>query len=142
MVKVEWKGGRVFEAQPPSGNTFLMDAYRESGGQDKGPTPMEAFLAAGAACSAIDVLLILEKKRQKITSYRVEIDGERLTEGSYPNPYVSIVFRHIVEGEDIDETAVQQAVQLSDEKYCTVITTLRSAPKVTSIYEVHSSVAP
>lgn len=136
MVKVEWKGGRVFEAQPPSGNTFLMDAYRESGGEDKGPTPMEAFLAAGAACSAIDVLLILEKKRLKVSSYHVEIDGQRLGEGVYPNPYVSIVFRHVISGEGLDASAVEQAVKLSDEKYCTVIATLRSAPEVRSEFVI------
>src|SRR5271165_1744570 len=90
MVTVAWQGQRVFEATPPSGNRFVMDAYPESGGQDKGPTPIEAFLASTAACSAIDVLLILEKKRQKVTSYRVEVDGERAEEGAYPRPYTSL----------------------------------------------------
>lgn len=136
MITVEWKGKRVFEANPPTGNKFVMDAYPESGGQDLGPTPMEAFVASGAACSAMDVIQILEKKRQKITSYRIEVDGERTEEGVYPRPYVTMTFRHIVEGENIDPVAVEQAVKLSDEKYCSVIATLRAAPTVTSTYEV------
>lgn len=138
VISVEWRGARVFEASPPSGNHFVMDAYPESGGQNLGPTPMEAFVAAGAACSAIDVIQILEKKRQKVTSYRVEVETERSAEGVYPRPYTNLVFRHLVEGENLDERAVELAVRLSDEKYCSVIATLRAAPKVTSIYEIKS----
>ena len=136
MVTVEWKGKRVFEAHPPSGNRFVMDAYPESGGQNLGPTPMEAFIASGAACSAMDVIQILEKKRQRVTSYTIEIDGERTEEDAYPRPYVSIRVRHIVVGVGIDHDAVEQAVRLSDEKYCSVIATLRSAPTVESVYEI------
>lgn len=113
-----------------------MDAYPESGGQNLGPTPMEAFIASGAACSAMDVIQILEKKRQRVKSYTIEIDGERTEEDVYPRPYVSIRVRHIVVGEGIDRDAVEQAVRLSDEKYCSVIATLRSAPTVESIYEI------
>jgi len=102
---------------------------------------MEAFLASGAACSAMDVLQILEKKRQKVASYRIEIEGERSPEGTYPRPYVSLVFRHVVEGDNIDENAVEQAVRLSDEKYCSVIATLRAAPHVSSVFEVRSTAA-
>lgn len=133
---VEWKGGREIEAKPESGNRFVMDAYPESGGQDKGPTPLEAFFASGAACSAMDVLQILEKKRQKVTSYKVVVEGERADETAYPKPYTKLVFRHILEGEDLDAAAVEQAVKLSDEKYCTVIATLRAAPTVESVFEI------
>ena len=133
---VEWKGGRAFEATPPSGNRFVMDAYPESGGRDLGPTPLEAFVAAGAACSAIDVLMILEKKRLQVTRYQVEITGERAPDGAYPRPYLSFHIRHLIEGEGLDERAVAQAVQLSDEKYCSVVATLRAAPTVTSDYRI------
>ena len=136
-VVVEWKGHRIFEATPPTGNKFMMDAYPDAGGQNQGPAPLEAFIAAGAACSAMDVLQILEKKRQKVTSYRVEVDGERSSEGPYPRPYLNLVFRHILEGDGLDTNAVEQAVRLSDEKYCTVIATLRGAPLILSIFEVN-----
>lgn len=136
MTTIDWKGQRVFEANPPSGNRFVMDAYPESGGQNLGPTPMEAFIAGAAACSAMDVIQILEKKRQKVTRYSIEIDGERTQEGVYPRPYTSITVKHIVEGDNIDPAAVAQAVQLSDEKYCSVIATLRATPTVKSIFEI------
>ncbi|HWD38506.1 MAG TPA: OsmC family protein [Fimbriimonas sp.] len=136
MIDVEWKGGRAFEANPPSGNRFTMDAYPESGGHNLGPTPMEAFLASMAACSATDVIGILEKKKLNVSSYRLEVEGERGPEGVYPRPYKRITLRHIVEGAGIDPKAVEQVVRLSDEKYCSVAATLRSAPEIETSFEV------
>lgn len=137
-MEVIWKGKRVFEAASESGATFVMDAYLEAGGQGLGPAPLEAFITSGAACSAMDVLSILEKKRQVITSYRVEVDGVRASEGPYPRPYTSLTFRHIIAGENLDEHAVAQAVELSHDKYCTVIATLRQTPEIDSIFEIES----
>ncbi|MBL8087131.1 MAG: OsmC family protein [Chthonomonas sp.] len=142
MVNVEWKGQMAFEANPPSGNRFVMDAYPEAGGANRGPTPLEALLSSIAACSAMDVISILEKKKQVVTSYRVEVDGERSApEGAYPRPYTSITVRHIVAGDNLDPAAVERAVQLSDEKYCTVVSTLRAAPEVKSVWEIASPVS-
>lgn len=126
----------AFEAQPESGNRFVMDAYPESGGEGKGPTPLETMLCAAAACSAMDVISILSKKRQNVTSYQVEIGGERTVEGVYPRPYTSITVRHILKGENLDADAVARAVQLSDEKYCTVLATLRAQPKIESVFVI------
>ena len=132
LTSVNWKGGMAFEAAPPSGHTILMDAGEEDGGEASGPSPVEALLSAIAGCSAIDVIMILRKKKQVVTSYRVEVDGERGPRGVYPRPFLSITLRHFVKGENIDPAAVARAVELSDQKYCTVITTLRAAPSVTS----------
>lgn len=126
----------VFEANPPSGNPIRMDAWEEDGGQQSGPTPVETLLSAIAGCSAMDVISILQKKRQVVTSYRIEVDGERGPRGVYPRPFLSITLRHIVKGENIDPAAVARAVELSDTKYCTVITTLRAAPEVKSEFVV------
>ena len=131
---VEWNGQRVFEGHAESGNNFAMDAYESAGGQNRGPAPLEAFLLSGAACSAIDVLSILEKKHQVVTSYRVEVDSSQLESKHYPKPYTDLVFRHVISGKNLDAVAVEQAVKLSDEKYCTVIATLRSTPTVTSTF--------
>jgi putative redox protein len=136
MTSIEWKGEHVFEATLPSGNKFVMDSTEDHGGHNAGPTPLEAFVAAAAACSAMDVIDILHKKRLDVRSYRVEVDGERTEEGKYPRPYVSLIIRHIVEGDNIDEAALARSVQLSDEKYCSAIATLRAAPTVTSAFEL------
>ena len=141
MVTINWKGNMEFEAHPESGNAFTMDAYPESGGHGKGPTPLEAFLSAAGACSAMDVISILAKKKQVVTGYRIEVDGERGPEGVYPRPYVTMRVRHILQGENLDPAAVQRSVELSDEKYCTVLATIRQAPKIESVWEVESPVA-
>lgn len=138
MVQVDWKGQMVFEAMPPSGKALTMDAYPDAGGQDLGPTPLETMLSGLAACSAMDVISILQKKRQKVTSYRVEVEGVRPEPGVYPRPFTKLTIKHIVEGEDLDESAVAQAVKLSDEKYCSVIATFRANPDIQSVYEIVS----
>ncbi len=133
MVSVEWKDGMVFEAVGDGGNAFTFDAYPESGGQGQGPTPLEGFLGALAACTAMDVVSILTKKRQVVTGYRIEVDGDRTPPGSeYPRPYTALRVRHILRGENLDPDAVARAIQLSDEKYCSVSATLRFSPPVTS----------
>jgi len=129
---VEWKGQRVFEAQPPLGNKFIMDAHPELGGQNLGPTPLEAFISSLAACSAMDVISVLEKKRMTPDSYRIEISGERTPEGEFPRPFKSFLIRHVVTG-NVDPEALNKAIHLSHEKYCTVAATVRANPEVTSV---------
>jgi len=139
MITVRWKDGVAFEAEVPTGVKFVIDSHPDHGGRMLGPTPVEALLSSVAACSAIDVLDILHKKRQKVTSYRIEVDGDRPPPGTYPRPFSEIRVRHIVEGENLDPAAVARAVELSDTKYCTVITTLRAAPSVVSTWQILES---
>lgn len=113
-----------------------MDAYPEAGGEGSGPTPVEALLASIAACSGMDVISILKKKQQDVSSYSVEVTGVRGEPGQYPRPFESITIKHTVTGTNLDEQAVARSVQLSDEKYCTVISTLRLGPQVESVYEI------
>jgi len=113
-----------------------MDAYPEEGMVSKGPTPIEALLSSIAACSAMDVVAIMQKKRQIVTGYRVDVVGERVPKGEWPRPFLSITVRHVIQGENIDPAALQRAIELTDEKYCSVIATLRQAPKVESIWEI------
>ena len=138
MVLVDWRGGMVFEATPPSGKVIVMDSNPEHGGGGKGPTPVETLLASAAACSGMDVVSILEKKRQKVTGYRIEIDGVRVPQGDWPRPFLSITIRHIVSGDGLDPAAVQKAVELSHAKYCSVVATLRQAPEVSSEWRIEN----
>ena len=135
---IEWKGGMAFEATPPTGNKWTMDAYPEVGGQNLGPTPLEAFVGGAAACSAMDVIHILKLKRQKVDSYRIEVDGDRDETGPYPRPYRTLRIRHILTGE-IAPAALEEAVTNSDAKFCTAIATLRFGPAVTSEWELEPS---
>ena len=136
MNKVIWQGGMSFEAIPESGNRFVMDSSLGHGGENLGPSPLETLICAAAACSAIDVLDILQKKRQTIESYRVEVQSERGPEGVWPRPITSMVIKHIVSGPNLSPEAVQRAVDLSDEKYCSIIATLRTEVQVKGVWEI------
>jgi putative redox protein len=136
VTSIEWKGNMLFESTPPSGNTFLMDGYTGDDPPEKGPTPLEAFVSAVGACTAMDVISILQKKRQIVHSYRVEVEGIRGPEGVFPRPYVELTVRHIVSGENIDPAALDRAIQLSDEKYCSVAATLREKPVMKSEFRI------
>ncbi len=125
----------VFQADTDTGTRFTMDAYPEEGVDTKGPTPVQALLSSIAACSAMDIVNILEKKRQTIEGYRVEIDGERVPPGTWPRPFLSITVKHILKG-NIDPEAIKRAIELTDEKYCSVIATLRQGPKIESVWEL------
>lgn len=125
----------VFRADADTGTSFTMDAYPEEGKKTEGPTPIQALLGSLAACSAMDIVNILEKKRQKIESYRVEVDGERVPTGTWPRPFLSITVKHIVKGE-VDPDALTRAIELTDEKYCSVLATLRQGPKIESVWEI------
>jgi putative redox protein len=136
MVTVTWQGNMAFEVNPPSGNKITLDAIPEVGGENKGPTPVEALLGSIAACTAMDVISILRKKKQVVTSYTIEVTGERTEEGVYPRLFTSFTVKHILEGENLDPAAVARSVQLSDEKYCTVVSTLRLGPTVSTVWEI------
>lgn len=135
MVKVTWRGGMAFEAVGPSGRPFIMDALD---GEGLGPSPLEAFLASVAGCAAFDVLAILQKKRQKVTAYHIEVEWTRVPEGTYPRPVTGMTVRHVVEGE-VSVEAIERALELTVEKYCTVMATLRQVPTVVNEYRIVSA---
>ena len=82
----------------------------------------------------MDVVSILRKKRAQVTSYRVEVRGERRAE--HPRAYTRLEVRHVVRGRNLSEKAVAQAIKLSEEKYCSVAATLRPAAEIVSSYEI------
>lgn len=131
---LDWKGGYRFDAEVPSGVTVSFDNADE-GAVPAGPSPMEAFLASLAACTAMDVISILLKKRQSVTSYRVEIEGERNPPGEWPRPFTEFRIKHIIEG-DVEPASLERAISLSEEKYCSVSATLRIEPGIVNTWEI------
>jgi len=123
MVKVTWLGGMAFESVGATGNSFTMDATTEAGGDNRGPSPVEALIGSLAACTGIDIISILNKKRTPPSSYRLEVHYVKET-GDWPRPVTSAVVTHIIEG-DVDPEAVAQAIRLSEDKYCSVSATLK-----------------
>ncbi len=130
-ASVRYAGDEFFIGTPPSGHAQLMDS---KGDRHAAPTPMEMLLVSVAGCTAVDVISILEKKRQIVTDYDVEITGIRRDE--YPKAYIKFHIHHIVRGHDVSEKAVADAIELSDTKYCSVAATVRPTAEITTSYEI------
>jgi len=124
-----------FEAKNSAGNTIHIDAGSAIGGTGKGVRPMELLLMGLAGCSGIDVVMILQKQRQKIESMHVEVVGER-DEGDAATPYKRIVIKFIFKGE-IEELHLKRAIDLSLEKYCSVAKTLDKTATITAEYSLN-----
>jgi putative redox protein len=127
---VKWIGEQKFVATSPSGHAMAMDSDRES---NKAPGPMELVLMALGACTATDVVIVLQKKRQKLESLEVVCSGERAKEPPTVWTNLEIVYR--LRGE-LDESAVEHAIELSEEKYCSVSAMLKKTAKVSWRYEI------
>jgi putative redox protein len=129
-ANVKWIGGQQFVAVSPSGHALAMDSDRQS---NTGPGPMELLLMALGACTATDIVIILEKKRQKLQSLEVICSGERAADPPQVWTKLEILFR--LRG-TLEESSVKRAIQLSEEKYCSVSATLKKSAELTWRYEI------
>ena len=96
--------------------------------------PMNLLLCALGSCTGMDIVNILRKQKQNPTSFQVLLRGERNEE--YPKYYKKIEVRYIVKGKDVEKNAVERAIRLSREKYCSVEATLLRNPEIVSSYEI------
>jgi putative redox protein len=121
-----------FELKNERGHIVNVDSRPEFGGDNMGPSPMELVLMGVAGCSGIDMISILKKQRQEITSFKAEVEGERVqVDEAKPFKDIHVVF--YLEG-TINGDKAAKAAQLSFEKYCSVSKTLE--PNVTIHYKV------
>lgn len=128
---IEYAGNEFFIGTPPGGHSIIIDTKGEN---RSAPTPLELLLVSVAACTASDVVSILQKKRQRVTAYKVEVTGERREE--YPRAFIAFDIHHIVYGDDVSEQAVRQAIELSDTKYCSVAATVRPTAAIRTSFEI------
>lgn len=117
LETVEGTGLR-FTADFPHG-TVVMD----SGSTATAPNPVQLLLASLAGCMGMDIIGILRKKRQQVHGYEIRMDGERASET--PRRFTHITLTHVVTGRDLSLNAIEEAIRLSAEKYCSVHHTLR-----------------
>lgn len=129
-ARVRWVANEKFLASTPSGHAVPFDSDRD---QNSAPGPMEMLLAALGACTATDVVSILEKKRQKLDSLEVEVSGERAETPPRVWTKIEIVYR--LRG-DLEEKAVKDAIELSRSKYCSVSIMLGKAAQLHHRYEI------
>lgn len=128
--------------RPESATRLLVEAHATKGHvftMDSGPgmiaaSPVDTLLAALGGCSAMDVADLLRKKRQPVTGYRVILDGDRRAQ--HPRVFTKITVRHVVTGRGVSETAVRDAIRLSDEKYCSVHAMLAPGVELVSTWEI------
>ena len=124
-----------FVATSTRGREIHMDEPPESGGNDQGVSPMQMLIMAMGGCSGIDIALILNKSRQRIDSFDMEIDAERPPD-TVGMPYHKIHAHYVLTGE-IDPAKAQRAVRLSITKYCGVSRTLEATGEITSSVSVN-----
>jgi len=131
--KVKWVEKEKFLGTTPSGHTVPFDSDRDL---NSGPGPMEMLLVALGACTATDVVVILGKKRQRLESLEIEVSGERAAEP--PRVWTRLEIAYRLRGQ-LDEKAVRDAIELSESKYCSVVTMLRKTAEVSWRYEIEQA---
>ena len=127
-ASVKWNGAMQFVGRAGDGPAVIMDT--PDGGS--GPSPMEMILFGVAGCTAIDVVAILEKKRVALTALEVRIEGDRAEED--PKRFTDIRLVYLVRGKGIKPKAVEHAIALSEEKYCSAIASLNAT--LSHTYEI------
>lgn len=128
---VRYVGEDLFVGTTPSGHTLTLDTDHN---RSAAPSPVEILLVALGSCTGVDVVSILKKKRIDVSDYRIVVSGERREEN--PRSYKSMNVHHIVTGKNVSPRAVEQAIALSESKYCSVAATFRPTVEIHSSYEI------
>jgi putative redox protein len=115
-AKITWINGRAFLGESGSGHAVVMDGAPEAGGRNIGVRPMEMLLLGLGGCTAFDVVMILEKSREKISGCEVELEAERALED--PKVFTRVKLIYTLTGTDLKPAAVERAINLSADKYC------------------------
>lgn len=126
---VRWAGRMTFIGKAGSNHLVPMDSGPEFGGDSSATKPMELLLLSLGSCTGMDVVPILKKMRQDVTAVELNVTAERSEE--HPEPYTKIDIEYVVTGRDLEENRVKHAVELSQEKYCSVSAMLRKACPIT-----------
>jgi len=115
-AKVVWKGRMSFDGSADSGFTVPLGTDPSVGGDNDGPRPMELIAIGLAGCTGMDVISILQKKRQPVTGFEVQVHAERAAD--HPKVITRAVIEYLVTGNGVDETSVLRAIELSAARYC------------------------
>jgi len=132
-AKVTWKKNMAFEAVADSGKSIMLDA-NSNPAERLGPSPMELILMGLVGCTAMDVVSIMEKKKQVMTGFEVKVHADRGEE--YPKPYTHAEIEYQATGHALDEAALKRAIELSIQKYCPVHHMLSKAFPISQRYVI------
>ncbi|HET7773858.1 MAG TPA: OsmC family protein [Burkholderiaceae bacterium] len=133
---VRWAGphGMQFIADTGSGHTAVMDGAVEGGGHNLAPRPMEMLLAGAGGCTAYDVVLILKRGRLDVQGCEVSIQADRAAED--PKVFTAIRMHFRVRGTNLPAAAVERAIKLSHDKYCSATAMLAKTASISTSFEI------
>lgn len=130
--------GMQFAVETGSKHTLLIDSgNQETGGRGTGARPMELIAAGVGGCTAMDVISILRKMQQKVTGLQVKINTQDAED--HPKKFLEVHVEYVVTGFGLDEKRVQRAIQLSEERYCPAMATIRPGTRITHSYTLHEA---
>jgi len=136
-AKVTWKGRLSFEGKAETGFMVPLGAHPTTGGDNDGFRPMELIAVGLAGCTGMDVISILQKKRQDVTAFETRVHAEQ--SGEHPKVFTHITIEYIVEGHQIDPLAVERAIELSTTRYCPAQSMLAKAVEINTQYTIRES---
>ena len=128
-AKLNWIGGMQFVGKTASGHAILMDTLSKFGGENTALAPMELLLVSLAGCTGMDVVSILRKMNVKFDSLEIKVGGERVCE--HPKVYKKIDLIYEIKGRNLPEDKIKHAVELSQERYCSISEMLRKTAEIT-----------
>ena len=133
---VNWvaASGMSFVAETGSGHMIVMDGAPEGGGRNLAPRPMETVLAGTAGCTAYDVVLILRRGRQAVTGCQVQVTSTRAE--TDPKVFTKINMHFTITGSDITAAAVERAIHMSHDKYCSASIMLGKTAEITTSFDI------
>ena len=131
---VKWVGEASFMAETGSGHAVVMDGAPEAGGRSLAPRPMEMLLVGAGGCTAFDVVLILKRGRHPVTDCQVRIQADRAE--TDPKVFTRLHYHYVVSGDGLKPAAVERAIHMSAEKYCSASIMLGQTAEVSHTWEI------
>ena len=131
---MDWQGGYKFSGPTLYGHTISTDASKKIGGKEDGYQPLELLIFGLAGCTGIDVILIAEKMKQKITDLKININARQREET--PRVFTEAHIEYVFTGEDLNPKKLERIIELSEEKYCSASATLAGVTKITHSFEI------
>jgi putative redox protein len=135
QVQVTWVQNEQFVGTDSTNHSIVLSTSQDG----TGSKPSEMLLVALGACSGVDVVGILVKKRQRLTGLQIKVNGQQ--DADPPWAFRKIHVEYVVRGKGISDKAVQQAIELSESKYCSVAATIRGVAEITSSYQIVEDVS-
>lgn len=133
-ARVQWLDGRAFVGESGSGHAVVMDGAPEAGGRNIGVRPMEMLLLGLGGCTAFDVVMILERMREKVTGLDIALEGDRATED--PKVFTRVKLIYKITGRGLKPANVERAVNLSAEKYCSASAMFGKTASIEHSFEI------